>query len=449
MKSKRIVLVAGLLLICSPGIYAQPNPPAPKLTEVNKKFSEIIAKNLVLLDQKVEVSSERRRQAYEKLLEGQRYIWNWNVDRQRSPSAATTSARLAKQALQTAVELDPALAEGYTALAELAKNAAPYNIDDAILLANIAVKIDADNFGGHQILAQLYTFNSKLNRGVLDPIFVQKAIEEWKEVARLDPRNAEAFAFLSELYARTNKNEESIDALKSWLASAAPLNNGFYGRIFQGENLAPEAASVKLGAALIKSGQTSEAVGILSRAVADDPGDAEAVELLSRTLQTADNDSARIAVPALQQAVFASPENSALIFLLAEVQARTGKINDAAKIVGDATAKLIATDKISAANLQVTLGDIYLQSSRFDEAVASYQNALTVRGVVGNEPVLDEARDFAIRVFDKIIDTYKKAKRPADAKAAIERARTLLGKNDLFADKKIISSLQKTKSNEK
>jgi len=440
MKNKKIVFAAGLMLICLQGIFAQPNPPAPKTAEVDKKFSEMIAKNLVQLQQKTEVSSERRRQAYEKLLEGQRHIWNININRQRlAPSALATYARLAKQSLQAAIELDPTLAEGYTALAELAKNTPPYNIDDAILLADIAVKIDADNFGSHQILAQLFTFNSKLNRGVLDSNFTQKAINEWKEVARLDPRNAEAFAFLSELYARTNKTEESLKALRNWLSAAAPLNNGFYGRVFQGEKLAPEAASVKLGAALVKVGQNREAVEILSRAVADDPEDTEAVELLSRALENADNDSARIAVQALQQAVFANPDNSALVFLLAEVQARTGKINDAAKIVSEATAKLIVTDKISAANLQVTLGDIYLQSSRFDEAVASYQNALTIRGVIENKPVLESERGFAIRVFDKMIDTYNKAKRPNDVKAVIERARTLLGKNDLFADKKIVS----------
>lgn len=440
MKCKKIVFVAGLMLVCLQVVFAQPNPPAPKTAEVDKKFSETIAKNLVQLQQKTEVSSERRRQAYEKLLEGQRHVWNINISRQRSaPSAMAANTRLAKQALQTAIELDPTLAEGYTALAELAKNTPPYNIDDAILLANIAVKIDPDNFGARQILAQLYTFNSKLNRGVLDPNFTQKAISEWKEVARLDPRNAEAFAFLSELYARTNKTEESVSALRNWLSAAAPLNNGFYGRIFQGGKLAPETASVKLGAALIKSGQSREAVAILSRAVADDPEDAEAIELLSRALENADTDSARAAIQALQQAVFANPDNSALIFLLAEIQARTGKINDAAKIVGEATAKLVVTDKISAANLQVALGDIYSRASRFDEAVASYQNALTVRGVVENEPVLGEERDFAIRVFDKMIDTFNKAKRPNDAKAVIERARTLLGKNDLFADKKIIS----------
>ena len=94
--------------------------------------------------------------------------------------------------------------------------------------------------------------------------------------------------------------------------------------------------------------------------------------------------------------------------------------------------------------MQITLGDIYQQANLFGEAVAAYENALTVRGIAKEEPVLEDERDFAMRVFGKIIDTYKKANRPAEAKAVIERARELLGKNDLFAEKQLISLYRET-----
>ncbi len=441
MKSIKFIFIVFSILIAVESVFAQNNPPVSPEVETNPKLAEIISKNLAQLQQKTEIPRAKREQAYAKLLEGQRYIWN--MSRQRSEAAMTTNSRLARQALQTAVELDPTLAEAYTALADLTKNTSP-NIDESILLANIAVKIEPNNFGGHQILAQLYTFKSRLNKGIFEPNFTRKAINEWKEVARLDPRNAEAFAFLNEFYARTNKPAERIDALRNWLASATPLNNGFYGRVFQGESLAPESASVKLGDALIKNGQTRQAVEILSRAIADDPENNEAIELLREALKTVDANSVGTAIQALQQAVYANPGNSALIMLLAQVQARSGKINDAAKIINDATAKLVDKDKISAANLQTALGDIYFEADRYDEAVAVYQNALAVRGIVENKPVLDEERDFAIRMFDKMIDAYKKANRLNDAKAVIERARLLLGKNDLFADKKLISFYRET-----
>ncbi|MCA1624329.1 MAG: tetratricopeptide repeat protein [Acidobacteria bacterium] len=446
MKSIKFIFIVISILFGIKSVYAQNNPPAPRpaspSVETDPKLADIISKNLVQLQQKTEIPREKREQAYAKLLEGQRYIWSM-TSRQRSQASMTTNLRLAREALQAAVEFDPTLAEAYTALADLTRRTSR-NIDEAILLASIAVKIEPNNFGGHQILAQLYTSKSQLNRGVLDPNFTQKAINEWKEVARLDPRNAEAFAFLSEFYAKTNKSAERIDALRNWLASAMPLNNGFYGIVFQGESLAPESASVKLGDALIRIGQTRQAVEILSRAIADDPENNETIELLSEALETVDTSSAATVVQALQQAVYANPSNSTLIVLLAQVQARSGKINDAAKIISDATAKLVDKDKISAANLQTALGDIYFEANRYDEAVAVYQNALAVRGIVENKPVLDEERDFAIRIFDKMIDVYKKANRLNDAKAVIERARILLGKNDLFADKKLISFYRET-----
>lgn len=437
MNNKKITFVAILFLIGLQVAFAQ-NPPPPKT-------SGTLAKNL---EQTTEIPRERREQAYVKLLEGQRYIWN--MSRLRSQAAVTTGARLAKQSLQKAVELDPTLAEAYTALAELTLQTPPNDLEEAILLANIAVKIDANNFGGHRILARLFTIKSRLNGSSLDAAFTAKAISEWKEIARIDPRNAEAFAFLSEFYSKTNKPAERIDALKKWVASASPLETRFYRTVMGAqEELSPEAASLKLGEALIESGETKEAVEILSRVVADDPDNLQAIELLREAIDAADGNAAATAIQALQQAVFANPDNTSLIILLAQVQTRTGKIDDAAKVLRDASAKLADKDKTAAADLQVTLGDLYLGANRFDEAISVYQNALVVRGITKDELVAEPDRDFAIRVYDKMISTFKKANRPNDAKALIERARTLFGNKDLFADKQMISFYRETgKKNE-
>lgn len=440
MSNKKIIFAAAFFLINYQFALAQILPP-PLATP---QTAETLAKNIEQIAEKTPVSRERREQAYAKLLEGQRYIWNANPrnvnPKMRSAAAMTNAAQLARQALQKAVELDPMLAEGYTALAELAKNAPPYNIEESILLADIAVKVDKNNFGGHYILAQLYTFKSLLNRGILDANFAQKAIIEWNEIARLDSRNAEAYAFLSELYARTKKPEEQINALRNWVAASAPVSDGFYGRIFKGEDLAPENASLKLGAALIKAKQTGEAIEILSRLIADEPENQEAVELLTQAVVSVDESSATIAAEALQQAVNTNTENTSLIVLLAQLKSQTGKIDEAAKLLRDASAKIAEKDKSSAANLQVALGDLYVEKNRLDDAVETFQTALTTRGIGGaTEAITDDERDFAIRVYNKIIETYKKANRLDEAKAAIERARIVLGNADLFADKKLIS----------
>ncbi len=419
-----VVVVSGLFQ----NVSAQISAPSPK-----PPVSQTIVKNNEQPNAQKTISRQQREQSYAKLFEGQRYIWNLrNV---RSDAALASGAILARQSLQRAVELDPMLAEAYTALAELSKNAPPYNIDDAIMLANIAVKIDKDNFGGHQILGQLYTFKSNLNRGTLDSVLTEKAIVEWLEVVRLDPRNAEAHAFLSDLYGRTGKPMEKIAELRKWVASAPPINNGFYGRIFRGESLAPESASLKLGEALTKAGQTGEAVKLLSLSVADEPDNQEAIDLLGEAVKTADEGASAVAVESLKQAVYANPENTSLIVLLAQVQAKAGKTDDAAKVLRNAALELTVKDENSAANLQTVLGDIFVEKNRYEEAVKAYQNALTIRGIGETEAVAPDRRDFAIRLFDKIIETYKKANRPNEVKAVIDRARLVLRKNDLFADK--------------
>ncbi len=327
MKSKSFIFVVFSIAFGASSVHAQNNLPAPKPIQPTtvQKVSEMVLKNLAQTRQNSDIPREQREQAYVKLLEGQRYFWMFF--KTRSQAARAQNARLASQSLQKAVELNPNLSEAYAALADLTRHTPPYEItiNEAITLAEIAVKIEPNNFGGHQILAQLYTVKSNLNHGILDQVFTQKAIREWQEIARLDQRNAEAHAFLSEFYARTKKNDERIKSLKNWLASAPPLNNGFYGRVFQTENLSPESASVKLGAALIQVGQTAQAVEILSRAVADEPSNTEVVELLLEALETADANTSAMAIQALQQALYSNPENTKLIAVLAQIKARTEK----------------------------------------------------------------------------------------------------------------------------
>lgn len=436
MKFEKFALFLALSLGGSQMISAQnTNQPPPSPNPTPKPIVQTTQNNLTA--QTSTVSRERREQAIAKLLEGQRYIWSSR--NMRSQAALANGNRMAKAAFQKAVELDPALAEGYTALAELAITAPPTDIEEAILLASVATKIEPNNFGAHRILSRLYTFKSRLNNGILEPVFTQRAIDQWKKIAELDPRNAEAWAFLSEFYDKTNKPEERITALRNWISSAAPLETQFYRRVMGEENLTPETASLKLAAVLNKTGKQREAVELLSQIVADEPENVEAVELLRDALESADNSAALIAVESLQQAVYANPSNTTLIALLARVQARGGKIDDAAKVLRDSSAKLADTDKIASANLQVSLGDLFADAKRVNESAQAYQSALTIRGIENSEPATDDQREFAVAVFEKMIQLYKNANRPNDVKAVIDRARLVLGKDDLFADRQMIS----------
>ncbi len=428
MRSKSLI-AAVCVFLGSQASFAQTTPPPMPPPKVSSSpiLSDTFSKNPEKLQRKNDVPREKREQAYGKLLEGQRYIWNL-FNRSRTQAAIAENSRLAKQSLQKAVELDPTLAEGYTALAELSLKAPPQNINEGILLANIAVKIDPNNFGGHQLLGQFYSIKSGINGGDLDMSAVKSAVSEWKQVVRLDPRNAEAYAFLSAFYEKTGKQPERIEALKNWLAAATPLDSRFYRAIFGKQaELSPETASLKLGEALIESGQTGEALEILSRSVADNPDSTQTIELLRQAIETADNNSVSGAVQALQQAVFANPDNASLLILLAQVEARSGKIDEAAKVLRNEPSQFAEKDKVSAASLQIALGDIFVNAKRYTDAVTAYQSALAKLGVAKNELADDDAREFSRIVYGKLINAYKKANRPQEA---IETIRALRVSNN-------------------
>src|SRR5687767_9223276 len=69
----------------------KPTPPAPAVSPT-PKLSSVLAQNGG--QQNVNISRERRQQAFSKLLEGQRYIWG--IDRLRSQTTVASAARLAK-----------------------------------------------------------------------------------------------------------------------------------------------------------------------------------------------------------------------------------------------------------------------------------------------------------------------------------------------------------------
>ena len=410
--------------------------------------NEKSAQNPQLQDK--EIARERREQAYAKLLEGQRFLWNIKTGRLRSRLSIQTGAKLAKDALQKAVELEPTLAEGYTALAEIALRVPPQNIDDAIRFSEIAVKLDKDNFGGYRYLGRLYTIKSNLGRGRLNPNESAKAIAAWKEVTRLDPRYAEGWAFLSAFYSDLGQTDEQIITLRNWLSSSTPLEAGFYTNVMLNDGeLTNETAALKLGQVLLETGENEEALSILARAVSDSPENSAAIALLSEAIENSDSTSLKQATEALRQAVFANPDNESLNQLLAQTLVKSGNLDDAVKVLKLAAQQKQTPDENNSSGLQIALGDIYTEAGRYKEAILSYEEALQNQGITtSNEIATDDDRDFALLVIGKMIRTYKEADQLNDAKFLIEKSRVLFGKDDSPLDREYISILRENGDNE-
>ena len=423
--------------------------PTPKPIATTATISQTIAKNLERIQQKEVVSRENREMAFVNLLEGQRFFAT--AVRMRSPQGLVD----AKESFRKAVEFDPHLAEGYTAFADVAwlsftviQRPSPADklkdLEEAITAANVAVKLNPNSFGARHLLAMAYTEKSNLKDENLNTEFVEKAIAEWREVGRIDPRNAEAFAFLNLFYERTRQQNEQIEALKNWLAASTPIDSRYYQSIgVTRETLSPDNASLKLGKALLNAGRAAEAIEFLNRALADNPENEEATELLREAIETGDFSNSTVVIESLQQAVFANPKNTVLVLLLADLQMRNGKTDDAVKVLRDAIAKMPADEESAAADLQIKLGDIYLDGERYKEAVTAYQTALKLRKIE-NSIVTEEERAFAMNAYEKIVQCYKNANQLLEAKAAIDKAKALLGKDDTFADDLLIDFYRET-----
>lgn len=386
------------------------------------------------------LSREQRQQSYTKLLEGQRYMWN--IRNQRIPAASGASARMARQALQKAVELNPGLAEGYTALAELTLMTRG-SIAETERLAGISARLDKNNFGARQILAWVYTVQSGLGRGEVDKNLAGKAIGEWREIARLDPRNAEAWAFLSDLYEQTGQTEQQIESLKKWSGAIVnPLNPSPFVSLTSRESFAPENAAPQLGRALLKSGKYSEAVTALIQVLADDPSEDSAPAALEEALEKAGPaDSAR-AIEVLRQAVNSNPGNPALLEILINAQIRAGRTDEAVQLLKATGARLAASDKTNAALLQARLGALYSETGRDREAAAAFEDSLKTLNIGTLELQTEIERDFAARIVPQLVAAYKNSNQNDKAKEAIQRLRLLLGTNDLTADLQMIDFLR-------
>jgi predicted Zn-dependent protease len=84
------------------------------------------------------------------------------------------------------------------------------------------------------------------------------------------------------------------------------------------------------------------------------------------------------------------------------------------------------------------------RADRLDDSIAAYEAALVARGLEQAGIAAGDEREFAMHVFEKMIQRLKAGNRFQDVRPVIERSRKMLGKDDLFADRQLISLLRET-----
>jgi predicted Zn-dependent protease len=411
----------------SPQASPTRQPPVTATGQGNVSASTAVAPQLPT------TSRERREQAYAKLLEGQRYLNNIG------PNPTEPAVQRAQQAFQQAATLDPTLAEAHTALAEIAFFFSQ-NFDEAAREAALAASIDRNNFGAHRLLSRVYAIRSGLRANNLDKTFVERAVTELREVVRLDPTNAEGWALLGEMHFALGRTSEAIDAWTRWATLPAATDSRIFQFITNGRELSPDAAAARLGEAYMAAGRTSEAIAAIRRAMSLNPENKEYVELLGQALEAGGGDDQTV-IAELQRMVAADPNNTSMLRLLARVQARAGRIDDAAATLRAAIARRPKDDRDQLI-LRLSLAQMFADALRYADAIAVYEEILKTRGIGTGPLTSDDDKEFATEVLQRIITLQKSAGRADDVNATIERMRLLLGKDDPTADEQSIEFLR-------
>jgi tetratricopeptide (TPR) repeat protein len=383
---------------------------------------------------------ERRAAAYAKLLEAQRIYFALR----RTPADAgggRLSAQLRKT-LDQALELDPTLAEALTLKAELAFYFPPTNWVETESLASRSVAVNPDNLGAHRVLARLYTLQCGIGRKAVDQPIAAKAINELREVTRLNSSDAEAWALLSEFYDQAGRTDDAVAAMQRWAASPEAADKWFFKAAIPKGELSADAALARWGATLIKSGKASAAIDPIMRAISLDSRSDEYTDLLQTALEESGADTNEIVIQ-LQRLVATNPDGTGLVKILAATQARAGQVNEAAALL---RASLVRVDKEEDNQdswlIRFALADIYLDADDGAAAIGVYQEMLQRAGI-GEAPIAsDSDREIAADLLPRIVTVQKNAGQFAEAAQTIERIRRLFGTEDSTADEQMITLLR-------
>jgi len=163
-------------------------------------------------------------------------------------------ANLAIEFYKKAYELDPKSPVISERLAEIYFKS--QRIRDAVLEAQDILKRDPDNLPARRLLARIYVRTlGDLSAAAGQRETVNRAIEQYREILRIDPSDTEAALWLARLYRLQNEHEKAGEVLRS-LLEREPEN---------------EAAMEQFTQLLLDLGKSSEAIAVLDRIVRRSP----------------------------------------------------------------------------------------------------------------------------------------------------------------------------------
>lgn len=367
-------------------------------------------------------------------------------------------------AFREVIRLDPAAAEPHADLGEVYLFYTQ-RLEEAEREGLEAIRLDPDCLNGHRLLARLYVFAVRVEKQPR-PEVVSRAIREYEQVTRLDPGNAEAWAFLADLYESKKETAKQIQALERW--AAAPVSSEvFYNRLTSSE-LSTERAYHQLSQLYLALGKTKEAIDAARRAYEMEPESPEYASNLIRTLRqapsiadelqiyaqlsrTADTPPLQIgygaaqvragqytqAVERLHAAVRRDPTNSSAVSLLAIALRRAGRRQEAVEALKQGIAQAEESAKSA---LRISLAETCDEMGRSEEALAQYEQLFDSLIAQGKPEA--QAISLLSDVTSRLVRLYLRVGNRQKLQSVYARAQKLLGETSPLLDSITIETLR-------
>jgi tetratricopeptide (TPR) repeat protein len=358
------------------------------------------------------------------------------------------------EAFKDAIRLDPTAAEPHADLGEIYFYQARYR--EAEREALEAMRLDPQSVDGHKLLARLYVFEVRLGKEP-KPEQIERAIRAYEGVTKVDSTNAEAWAFLADLYQAKNDTARQIHALERWAATPAPTETGFY-RGLTNSDLTADNAFYQLSQLYLREGRNQQAVEAARRAYELDPdsniysrnlisvlrlaasGEDE-LRIYSQLSKTANTPTLQIgygsalvragryqeAVERLRDYVKHDPTNTSAIGLLSVAQRRA---NQRAEAIETLKSGIARGETSVRTNLMLELAETYDELGRADEAMAQYEQVF--ESFLSRGKLTPQATELFANVVTRLSRVYRRTGQKQKLLSVTARARQLLGEHPLF-----------------
>lgn len=402
--------------------------------------------------------SQQRQQAYLKFIEARR-LKNEAL-RANSRSVLEDSIR----AFRETVQLDPTASEPHFELGEIyffflnQPNVAEREAQEAI-------RLDAKSLNAHWLLARLRIFAAR-SENSFRPSLLDPAILAYEKVAELDPLNAEAWAFLAEMFGMKNQPIKQIQALEKWAGLPVPTDQFFYQTLMNGD-LTPDRAYYQLSQIYLSQNRNSEAISAARRAYEMNPevndyarnlisvlrvagSNADEVRLLGQLFKTANSSglllgygSALIragnyneAIERLREYVAVEPENASAAGLLALAQRRAGQPRAAIETLKTTLAKIESETRT---DLMLELAQTYEEMGRNEDAIAQYEQAF--QNYTGKDALTPANTPLFNEIVNRLAIIFRRTGNQTKLQALLARTRQLIDEQNPLADLVTIENL--------